>query len=173
MTERARVLTVGGVLLGLVAIGLIVGFLVIDGGSTPPGGGSPSPTTDVRTQVEQAYLKVWDAWADALLNLDASRLPEVMTGNALTRVTAQVEEQRKKNQPVRTQVEHNYRIVIVNPTTASVEDEYINHSVRLDPKTREPIEKDPKQRVRESFTMRLVSGKWKLAEVIEYKSPSP
>src|SRR5919198_1955238 len=104
LTERARVLKVGGALLAILVAGLVVGFLTLDrkGGSSPlaspPTGGSPSPT-DLRAQVEQAYLRAWDVWADSLLHLDPSRLSEVLTGRALELVTAQVNEAERTAQP--------------------------------------------------------------------------
>jgi len=174
MAERARTLRVGGILLALLTMGLVVGFACSNrnGAQTPSTSPSASPT-DVKVAVETAYLHMWDVWADSLLRLDPSKLSEAMIGNALTRVSSQVEAQKGKNQPVRIRVEHDYRIVKVDVTTFSVDDSYINHSVRLDPKTTQPIEQDPKQHIHESFTMKLVSGIWKLADVIEYKSSSP
>ncbi len=172
MAERARVLKVGGVLLALLVAGLVAGFLTLGGNGSSP---SPSSTgssvtpTDVRAQVEQAYLRAWDVWADSLLRLDSSRISDVLTGKALEIVTAQVNEQRDKNQPVRVRAEHNYRIVLINAITASVDDRYINHSVRLDPDTLQPVEEDPNERVHRSFTMKLVDGTWKISEIIEYK----
>jgi len=172
VTERARVLKIGGALLALLVAGLVAGFLTLGGNgsspSSPPSGNSVSPT-DVRAQVEQAYLRAWDLWADSLLRLDTSRLSDVLTGKALEFVTAQVNEQKGKNQPVRVRVEHSYRITLINALSASVDDRYINHSVRLDPDTLQPVEEDPNERVHRSFTMRLVDGTWKIAEIIEYK----
>jgi hypothetical protein len=176
MSERARVLGIGALLLVFIAAGLAVGFFALGGNEAPPppassGNKNATPTpTDPRAQVEQAYLHAWDVWADALMTLDPSKLPEVLTGNALDLVREQVEAQKDKNQPVRVRVEHNYRIVLVNDTTASVDDRYINHNVRLDPETLEPIEEDPDERVRRSFTLRLVDGTWKIAEIIGYES---
>jgi hypothetical protein len=176
VSERARVLKVGAALLALLTAGLVVGFLVLRGNkdSPPPSTsttGTPTPTsTDVRAQVEQGYLHAWDVWAEALMELNPSRLPEVLMGQALEVITGQVEEQARKNQPVQIRVEHNYRIVIVNDTTASIDDRYINHNVRLDPETLEPIEEDPNHRERTSFTMKLVDGTWRISEIIEYES---
>lgn len=175
MTDRARVLTVGGVLIGLVIIGLVVGFVVLNDDNRPPNGGvSPSPTpTDVRAQVEQAYLRYWDVYADALLRLDASRLDEVLSKEALENHRQQVDELRGKNQPARVSVEHDYVITLVNDTTASVEDNYISHTVALDPETKEPVEKDPNTRVRRSYTLEKVNGVWKVTLIIGFRSGSP
>ena len=176
MVERARVLKVGGTLLALVAAGFVVGFLALrgDGGSppvSPPTTRNPTPTpTDLEAQVEQAYLNAWDVWGQSLLDLDASGLDAVLTGQALEVITGQVDAQRRKNQPVRIRVEHDYRIVVIDPTTVSIEDRYVNHNVRLDPDTLKPVEDDPNHRERATFTLRLVDGIWKIAEIIEYKS---
>jgi hypothetical protein len=176
MTTRGRTLAVGGALLAVVVVGLVAGFLVLgndDGSSgtsptTPPISPNEMPT-DVPAQVEQAYLEAWDVWADALLRLDSSRLPEAFTGRALQVVIGQVNEQRRKDEPVQIRAEHNYTITLIDARTASVEDRYINHNVRLDPETLEPVEPDQETRVRRSFTLRLVGSTWKIAEIIDYQ----
>jgi hypothetical protein len=175
MSTRSRTLAVGGVLLAVLAAGLLMGLLTLgnnDGSSgstrtTPPDSPSATPT-DARAQVEQAYLDAWDVWAEALLELDASGLPEAFTGRALELVTAQVEQQMRSNEPVQIRAEHNYTIAIIDMETASVDDRYINHNVRLDPDTLEPIEKDPDRREHRSFTLKLVDGTWKIERIIEY-----
>jgi hypothetical protein len=171
MAERARTLVVGGTLLGLIIIGLIVGFIVLGGDDVPPGANpSPSPTsTDVRVQSEQAYLHYWDVYANSMLNLDASRLPDVLAEAALQNHRQQVEAQRTKNQPVRIRVEHDYRITVVSTDAVSIEDNYRNHSVRLDPKTMQPVEKDPDERVRATYTLKKVNGIWKVTLIVGFK----
>jgi hypothetical protein len=175
MSTRGRTLAVGGVLLAVLVAGLLVGSLALgdnDGSSgstrtTPPDSPSATPT-DARALVEQAYLNAWEVWADALLQLDASRLPDTFTGRALELITSQVEEQSQSNEPVQIQAEHNYTITILDAQTASVDDRYINHNVRLDPDTLEPIEEDPNRREHRSFTLKLVDGTWKIERIIEY-----
>lgn len=176
MTTRGRTLAVGGVLLAVLAAGLVAGFMALgnDGGSsgTSPTTSPVSPSetpTDVRAQVEQAYLEAWDVWADALLRLDPSRLPEAFTGRALELISGQVKEQSRKNQPVQIRAEHNYTVTILDSQTVSVDDRYINHNVRLDPETLEPIEEDPNRLEHRSFTLKLVGGTWKIARIIEYR----
>ena len=177
MTTRVRSLAVGGVVLAVIGGGLLVGFLAVgdnDGASgttrtTPP---APSPTqtpTDERAEVEQAYLDHWDVYAEAVLNLDGSQLSEVLAGAALREVQAQLEELIETDQPAQVRVEHNYRITIIDANTASVDDRYINHSVRLDAETMEPIEPDPNQRVHKSYTLKKVDGLWKVTDIILYQ----
>lgn len=170
-TETRRALLVGGVIAALLVAALIVGFVVLRGPDvTPNSSNSPSPQpTEAHAQVEQAYLKFWEVWAEANEKLDASRLDDVATGEALEALTEAVEAQRASNQPVRIRVEHNYQIAITDEATASVDDRYINHSQRLDPTTMEPIEPDPNAQVRKSHTLKKVGGRWKVAEIIEYR----
>ena len=167
MTERARVLKVGGALLGVLVAGLIAGFMLLDGDDSPPSNSTPSPTsTDVRAQIEQAYLHHWDVYTEANLKLDTSRLAEVLTGDALNVVRSQIEQQKAKNQPVRISVEHDYRISLIDPATPTVEDNYVNHSQRLDPQTMDPIEPDPDKSVRRTYTMKKVDGTWKVSFIV-------
>lgn len=175
MSPRSRTLTVGGVLLAVLVAGLLVGFLALgdddqsSGTTTTPSVTTSTTPSDPRAQVEQAYLRAWDVWADALVKLDASGLREAFTGHALQLITAQVAEQKGKNEPVRISAEHNYTIRLIDAQTASVDDRYINHNVRLDPNTLEPIEPDPDNPEHRSFTLKLVDGTWKIATIIEYR----
>lgn len=167
-----RVLIAGVSVLAVLAVLFIAGyfFLLSDRNGDGPNNASPSTSpTDPRSEIEQAYLRFWDVWADANLRLDASRLEEAATGTALEALRATVEEQRAKNEPVRVRVEHNYTIAILGTDSASVDDKYINHSVRLDPQTDEPTEPDPNQPVRKTWSLKKVDGKWKIAEIIEYR----
>jgi hypothetical protein len=66
-------------------------------------------------------------------------------------------------------IEHRYRITIIDATTATVEDRYINHTVRLDPETMEPIEDDPNQRVHKSYTLKKVDDVWKVTDIVLYQ----
>jgi hypothetical protein len=175
MSPRSRTLTVGGVLLTVVVAGLVVGFIALGDDdqssgtrTTPPVTTSATPS-DPRAQVEQEYLKAWDVWADALVTLDASGLSEAFTGRAQQLITTQVAEQKSKNQPVRIRAEHNYTVTLIDAQTASIDDRYINHNVRLDPNTLEPIEPDPDNPEHRSFTLKLVGGTWKIATIIEYR----
>jgi len=171
MESRSRSLLVGGIMAVVILGGLAVGFVLLRGPDRSPAPSeTPTPVaTDERVQVEQAYLLFWNRWTHANLQLNSSPLAEVATGEALKGLVEQIEEQRAQNQPVRISVEHKYNIVITDENTASVDDRYVNHSQRLDPSTKQPIESDPKAMVRKSHTLKKVDGRWKVAEIIEYR----
>ncbi len=175
MTSRGRTLAVGGALLAVVLAGLLAGFLALRNNEQPPGTTGNSTTTpsatpnDGRAQVEQAYLHHWDVYAQALLTLDGSHLPEVLAGAALRAVHKQLRDLKAADQPALVRVEHRYRINIVNEDTAIVDDRYINHTVRLDSTTMEPIEPDPNQPVHKSYTLKKVGGVWKVTDIVLYR----
>ena len=170
MTERARTLKIGGALLAVVLIGLVLGIILLRDNDSPSPNPSPTATsTDVKTQVERAYLHYWDVYTEANLNLDTSRLGEVLTGEALKNVQDQIDEQKSKNQPVRIRVEHKYSIVLVDEATATVDDTYVNHSQRLDPRTGEPVDEDPNQQVRRTYTLKKVDGSWKVSFIVGFQ----
>jgi hypothetical protein len=104
-----------------------------------------------------------------MLKLDPSVLPQALAEDALDNHRRQVEQQRQKNQPVRIRVEHNYRITVISNERVSIEDNYVNHSVRLDPNTMQPIEEDPNERVRNTYTLKKVNGTWKVTLIVGFK----
>lgn len=174
MNPNRRALVIGGIIAALLVAGLVVGIVVLRGPNDTVGPNDESPTpTDVHAEVEQAYLKFWNVWAEVNESLDPSRLSEVMTGEALELAQGLIEEQRAKNEPLRVQVEHNYRIVITDEATASVDDTFLDRTTRLDPETREPTGAPANQTIRNSYTMKEESGIWKVAAIIQYRSPSP
>lgn len=174
MTRRAW-LAGGAIVVVLAAIFAGWYFFLSDrGDGVVNDSSSPSPTpADVQAEIERDYLRHWEVWIKANLELKPELLDQVATGAALDALTQQVQTQKDKNQPVRIRVEHNHRVVYPvpagDPNTATVEDNYVNHSVRLDPQTMEPIEEDPNEQVRVSFTLKKVDGRWKVAEIIEFR----
>lgn len=173
--NRRTAMVGGGLALFVVAV-VIAGFLITSGSrnQSSDGDATPTPTqTNTKVDVERAYLAYWDAYTQALLKLDAAPFDEVTTGEALTTSRSLVQDQAAQNQPVRVRVEHKYQIAVVREDFATVDDTFISHSVRIDPKTQEPIEPDPNTSIRNSYTLRKVGGKWKVTEIIGYESPSP
>lgn len=137
-----------------------------------PTGTAAKGAESQRGEVEKAYLRFWDAWAEANLKLDPGLLEAVAVNPALRGLRSQIETQRRNNQPVRIEVEHDYRIVFSpdgnrEVATAQVEDRYLNHTVRVDPQSGEVIEEDPNELVQAIFVLKRIGGVWKVAEIIE------
>jgi hypothetical protein len=144
------------------------------GGSTPSATLATTPTTarttttqSVEAQVEAAYLKSWDVYADAVRTFDTSKLATVYTDKALTLRLDEVARLRADDTPARTVVTHRItKIDLLKPGEAVVHDDYENHSVLLDGKTGAPIEKDPNAVVSRQYAMRNVEGVWKVWLVV-------
>jgi hypothetical protein len=169
VTRKAWI--VAGGLAAIVAIVVVLGLLFTRTVRNTTPNDSPTPTpTSLESQVERAYLAYWETWTESLLELDPAPLKRVTTSEALQTSRDLVEDQREANQPVRVRVEHNYRIVIRSETEAVVDDTFISHIVRLDPQTKEPIEPDPNETIRNTYTLRKVEGTWKVAEIIGIES---
>ena len=118
----------------------------------------------VEGEVEAAYLRSWDVYAEAVYNLelDEEALAEVYAGPAdwPLRAGDRVAESMRGVRRSST-VEHDYQVEITGPDTAAVIDTYQNHQVLIDPVTKEPVEADPdEQLVDAAFTLRRVNGTW-------------
>jgi hypothetical protein len=121
-----------------------------------------STTLTPKQEVEQAYLRSWEVLAKAGRNLDPTDLEKVYAKEALRLRLTEIEELKKANTPVHTEVEHNYKIVFRTPDQALVSDSYRNHSVFIDPKTGQPVEPDPNEILHEVYTMERLGGQWKV-----------
>ena len=120
----------------------------------------------VEGQVEATYLRSWDVYADAVydLELDEQALTEVYAEEALTTVTAEIERRISEKAPSLVWVEHDYELTVAGPE-ATVLDHFVNHQVRVDPSTREPIEEDPNERTLINFQLRLTDGHWRVISI--------
>ncbi len=124
-----------------------------------------APRTGVEGEVEDAYLRSWDVYADAVLRLDASRLDEAYAGPALLTRQEEVAGLARENTPVRVRVDHDYEVVVLNADDAFVLEDYVDHSVLLDGETMQPVEPDPDRVVRREYVLRKGSGGWRVAHV--------
>ena len=125
---------------------------------------SVAPTPE--EEVEAAYLKSWEIYADALLRLDGSRFPEVYVDDALVMRNEELAELVLANMPARMVVDHDYVIVVTSEgEQAVVTDSYLNHSVLLDGNTGQPMEADPNNRLSRKYDMRKEGSVWYVERV--------
>jgi hypothetical protein len=118
----------------------------------------------VEGQVEAAYLRSWDVYADAVydLELDEAALEEVYAERSLQTRREEIESRISEGRAALVKIDHGYQVVIVDPSTAAVIDEFTNHQVLIDPETKEPIEPDPAEVLLVNFQMKLIDGGWKV-----------
>jgi hypothetical protein len=119
----------------------------------------------VEGEVEAAYLRSWDVYADAVytLQLDETALASVYAGEHLATKRNEIRGRIDDQRAASVHIEHDYSIDVVDESTAIVIDRYRNHQVLIDPSTREPIEDDPDELVVDAVTLRLTSGGWRVA----------
>jgi hypothetical protein len=170
--------------LPLALASVVLGGLSACGGDGDPGTPAASApagvttsettsTTDALTpeeEVEAAYLRSWDVYAEAVRTLDPSRLEEVYAGQQLERTRAEVEDRKARGEPSQVSVEHDYVVQLIEPDLATVHDRYRNHSVLIDPDTGRPSEPDPDSTIYEIFTLKEVGGSWKVVDIVRQES---
>ena len=146
-----------------------------DASPTPPATQTPAPTAvptatpSVEQQVSEAYLHYWDIYADAVFNLDDSRLPEVMTDPDLERARQEVEALRQRGRAAKIVVEHNFVILQLDQVagSATIRDEYTNKSYEVDGQTKEMVGKAPQGNVlTDTYFLVKEGGTWKVRDGI-------
>jgi hypothetical protein len=120
----------------------------------------------VEGQVEAAYLRSWDVYADAVyhLRLDEASLKEVYADPLLGVLVTELEERARDGRAAFVRVDHDYTIEVTGPEMAIVVDRYVNHQVLIDPATKRPTEDDPNSVIVEAFTLRLADGTWRVVD---------
>jgi hypothetical protein len=139
--------------------------------STTAAPSTTSTTPSAKAELLAAYKRSWEVYADALRQLDASKLATTFAGNALKAAQDEVATQKARSQPVQISVDHRPRVLRITASEGLIEDNYRNHSVVLDPSTGAPAEPDPNEMVYQRQTLKRLSGTWKVVEIIEEQRP--
>lgn len=141
---------------------------------TPPASSAPSATASPtleqeREEARAALFRYFDAYAVAEKTLDPSPLAAVAAGQVLAYAQSSVEHDRSIDQPWALRADDTITSIVVAPGLggpnlgAQVIESYVDHSVRLDPRTLQPIEPDPHQAGKKSYTLQEVApGQWKV-----------
>jgi hypothetical protein len=133
--------------------------------TTSSSASSTSTTSEPATpeeEVEAAYLRSWDVYAEAVRELDPSGLEEAYAGDALGLLTDEVDRLKSAGTPVDIDVTHDYLITFTDDTTAVVFDTYLSNSVLLDPDTEERTERGPPDAVKKAYQLEKAGERWKV-----------
>ena len=126
----------------------------------PPATATPS-LEEIADEVAEAYLAYWDAYAEAVLNLDASLVEGFAAGEELESIRAEIEELRAEGVAMRVVVEHDVAVADATSTDAIVIDELVNNSFTVDPETKEPPEAEGSgNALRDTVRLELIDGRW-------------
>ena len=135
--------------------------------ATPEPAATPQPTVDpaLAEDISLAYEHYWQIRAEALLNLDASRLHEVMDGRHLKTVEGVISELNSEGRVIETNVDHNYRVVEATASSATVVDVYVSNSVYLDIHTHTQVSEPSGDRITEIYDLTRLDGIWKVVNL--------
>lgn len=140
--------------------------------STPSVSVTASPTATTRTptatptlspaeEISAAYLVYWDAYAKAVLNLDASLVERIAVGEELASIQKEIETHRRDGVAVRIAVQHDFAIVQMSEEAATVVDRVINRSFYVDAASRTPEARDvPGDVIQYTFFLKKTAGQW-------------
>jgi len=130
---------------------------------------SPTSTPSIEQEVSEAYLRYWEVYADAVFNLDESKLPEVMTGPQLDRTRREIDGLRQRGRAAKIVVEHNSFIAELDPVagTATMHDEYTNRSYEVDAETKQIVgQAAPGTVLTDTYFLVKEDGTWKVRDGI-------
>lgn len=129
--------------------------------SPAPTSPQPTSTPDPEAEVIRAYLRYWELYAEAVLNLDHNVLIGVASEEELQQVQAEIETLRADGVALRVVIEHRPTVIELTDTTATVFDEMTNNSFYVDPDTHEPPEGEGSgETLVDTFFLEKVDGQW-------------
>ena len=118
----------------------------------------------VEGQVEAAYLKSWDVYANAVyhLQLDEEAFAQVYAERTLETRLEELRDRISNRRAALVRVDHDYQVEVVTADLASVVDRFVNHQVLIDPETRQPIEADPNEALLVNYQLKRIDGQWRI-----------
>lgn len=178
----------------MVLVGLAVALAAITVGACGDGNGEPTatatatvtvtvptptatseptetPAASIEDEVAEAYLAHWDAYADAVLNLDISLVEDYATGEELEAIRSEIEQLRADGVALRVVVEHDFVVASVEDSRAVVLDEIVSNSFYVDPETKQPDEGEGSGDVlRYATHLERIDERWIVARVEQERS---
>lgn len=123
---------------------------------------TPTPSRDaIVAEVSQAYLAYWDAYADAVLHLDITRVERFVSGAELASIREEIEKLRADGVALRVVVEHDFAVIDVTGAVALVEDQLVDNTFYVDAKTLEPpTAAGSGDRYRDLVRLERLDGRW-------------
>ncbi|MGE3620642.1 MAG: hypothetical protein AB7L84_09280 [Acidimicrobiia bacterium] len=126
----------------------------------------------VEGQVEAAYLRGWDVYADQVWNLelDEAALSEVLAGGQLEVTAQEIRDRIAEGRASWVRSDRQIQVVVdVELGRAVVLDAWRNHQVLIDPVTKQPVEADPDEEIADQIALELVDGVWKTVMITRFE----
>jgi hypothetical protein len=120
-----------------------------------------TPALSIEDEVTEAYFAYWDAYSEAVLNLDISLVEGFAAGEELEGIREEIETLRADGVALRVVVEHDLFIVSSSQIEATIVDEVTNNSFYVDAITKDPPQAEGGGEIlRYTFFMEADSGHW-------------
>jgi len=135
------------------------------GAATTQATAAPTVDTALAAEIRPAYQHYWEVLDDALATLDDSKLSGAMDGPALIAAQTYVNQLRDQNKAGVGPADHSITLVSATPEDAVIHDHVVDHSVFVDPATREPLPPDEQganTETDDTYYLRKVDGVWKV-----------
>lgn len=130
----------------------------------------PSATATAMAPIADEVLRAWSdylrVYGEAMLKLDTSHLTDVMAGDALQRITDEVNRLASQHRPVMIiETNHHVAIVKLSNTSATLADEFLDGSEYVDAKSGEPIKRTtPPDQVLMTYQFQKTDTTWKVIQ---------
>jgi hypothetical protein len=126
------------------------------------------PTLDpvLVAEVTKAFDQYWQVRSQALMDLDKSHLAEIMAGDHLAMMSQRINQLREENRAIKTDVDHEIRVLSVSMSTAQVFDDYISNTVYVDPVTAQPLSQPASDELRVVYRLEKSDGRWKVIDSV-------
>ncbi len=118
-------------------------------------------------EVSQSFERYWQVRTQALLDLDKTHLSEVMGGAHLKTIEDRIDELRREQRAIKTDVDHDISVISVTGRTAQIVDDYISNSVYIDFATREPLSPPASDELRVLYQLDKSDGTWKVVDSVQ------
>ena len=105
-------------------------------------------------------------YQEAMLKLDPSHLPDVMAGDALQRITGEVNRLASQHSPVViVETNHHVAIVKLSNTSATLADEFLDGSEYVDAQSGQTIKRTtPPDQVLMTYQFQKIGTTWKVTK---------
>ncbi|MCY4638919.1 MAG: hypothetical protein OXC94_01070 [Chloroflexi bacterium] len=141
----------------------------------PPAAGTPvapPPLPAPERELLRDYARYWELYAEALLALDGSRLPEVMTGPRLERAREEIARLRAAGHAVRVDVENSPIVGMLAGEEAVIVDRYRNQSYLVDAASGRPVSaRGVANSVHATVSLLREEGSWKVRDSRREEDP--
>lgn len=124
---------------------------------------TPTATQGPEQVVLTAYQRYWNAYGQALLDLNVTVVEGVAAEARLQQIREEIDTLRMRGLAARTSMTHHPVVIEVAETTAIIFDQMINNSFYVDAQTKQPSQASGSgEQIQDTYYLRRIDGVWKV-----------